>query len=96
MIAQEGASLRVLAPMVIANARELLILGQEQLSGHSGQVSQVDLSAVTEADSSAIALLFSWIRQAQAKGRSLTIVQPPASLLSLAELYGVSELLPLA
>lgn len=95
MISVEGSTLRVTAPMVIANARELLARGQDALVAAPG-LARVDLSAVTEADSSALTLLFAWLRRAQAQGRQLDIVAPPAGLLSLAELYGVSDLLPLA
>lgn len=95
MISIEGSSLRVTAPMVIANARELLAQGQDALAATPG-LTRVDLSAVTEADSSALTLLFAWLRRAQTQGRQLDIVAPPAGLLSLAELYGISDLLPLA
>ncbi|HJW04110.1 MAG TPA: STAS domain-containing protein [Azospira sp.] len=92
MIECSGDSLRVTAPMVIANARELLLRGQEALAN----VSRVDLAAVPDADSSALTVLFAWMRRTQAQGRSFSVVNPPASLLSLAALYGVADLLPLA
>jgi phospholipid transport system transporter-binding protein len=95
MIVLDGSTLRVTAPMVIANAKELLTAGQEKLAAGSGTL-QVDLAAVTAVDSSALTVLFAWMRRLQAQGRSLSIVAPPASLLSLAELYGISDLLPLA
>ncbi|HET7775575.1 MAG TPA: STAS domain-containing protein [Azospira sp.] len=95
MISRDDSTLRIEVPMVIANARELLARGQEYLTA-SASPSRLDLSAVTEADSSALTVLFAWMRRAQARGCQLSIVQPPASLLSLAELYGVSDLLPLA
>lgn len=92
MIECSGDSLRVTEPMVIANARELLLRGQEALAG----VARVDLADVPEADSSALTVLFAWMRRAQAQGRSLSFLNPPASLLSLASLYGVADLLPFA
>jgi phospholipid transport system transporter-binding protein len=55
-----------------------------------------DLSSVREADSSALAVLFALRRAAAARGRTLTVTNPPPGLLSLAGLYGVAELLPLA
>ncbi len=56
----------------------------------------VDLGGVTNADSSAIALLLAWTRTCRSAGRDLRYVAPPASLLELARLYGVTELLHLA
>ncbi|WP_374539516.1 STAS domain-containing protein [Chitinimonas taiwanensis] len=53
----------------------------------------LDLSEVAEVDSTAISLLLQWRRQAQAAGRQLTLHNPPASLLSLAALYGVEDFL---
>lgn len=53
----------------------------------------VDLAAVNEVDSTAISLLLGWRRQAIAAGRQLEFRRPPPSLLSLAALYGVEELL---
>lgn len=95
MVELDGSTLRVAAPMVIANAGALLAQGQASLAA-AAAVSRVDLSGVAEADSSAITVLFAWMRRAQAQGGSLTIVAPPASLLSLADLYGITDLLPLA
>lgn len=54
----------------------------------------VDLSAVSEADSAALALLFDWMRTAREGGHTLTVTGVPAGLRSLAALYGVDELLP--
>jgi phospholipid transport system transporter-binding protein len=63
-------------------------LGQDELV--------IDLSAVTDVDSAAVSLLLHWQRAAMAAGHRLLLKQPPASLLSLASLYGVEEFLPLA
>lgn len=54
----------------------------------------VDLSAVTEADSAALALLFDWLRAARAGRHTLQVTGLPTGLRSLAALYGVDELLP--
>ena len=53
----------------------------------------IDFSKVTGVDSSAVALLLDWRRQAKARGMALEFVNLPAPLLSLAQLYGVSELI---
>ncbi|MGZ8154414.1 MAG: STAS domain-containing protein [Burkholderiales bacterium] len=53
----------------------------------------VDLAGVTEVDSAAVSLLLEWRRAAQAAARRVEFINVPANLKSLADLYGVSELL---
>ncbi|GAB4465146.1 MAG: STAS domain-containing protein [Burkholderiaceae bacterium] len=53
-----------------------------------------DLSAVRQVDSSAVALLLAWQREAQSRGARLALSGLPAALKSLATLYGVDELIP--
>jgi phospholipid transport system transporter-binding protein len=54
----------------------------------------VDFSDVGEADSAALALLLDWRRTAHATGHRLSVRALPAGLRSLADLYGVADLLP--
>ena len=53
----------------------------------------IDFAGVDAVDSSAVALLLEWRRQAQRLGKTLDFVNLPANLLSLATLYGVEELI---
>lgn len=55
----------------------------------------LDLAAVGAVDSAALALLLATQRIARANGQSVRIANPPASLLTLAHLYGVEPLLSL-
>lgn len=98
MIEQSGGSLRVTVPMVIANASALLEAGRKFLQAAAPQAEGMvfDLSAVDEADSSSLTVVFAWLRTARERGATLRISHPPASMTSLAELYGVSDFLPLA
>jgi phospholipid transport system transporter-binding protein len=57
-------------------------------------VDTLDFSGVETADSAALALVFSAMRQARQAGRTLTCTGLPPSFATLAELYGVSDLLP--
>ena len=76
--------------MTIANVRSLLSEGARQIQGPE---ITIDLAGVTEVDSTAVSLLLEWRRQAAGANRTLRYVNLPANLKSLAELYGVSELL---
>jgi phospholipid transport system transporter-binding protein len=53
----------------------------------------IDFSGITDIDSSAVALLLEWRRQALARRKSLEFVNLPANLMALAELYGVADLI---
>ena len=53
----------------------------------------VDFAKVTEIDTAAISLMLEWRRRAIAENQSLQFVNLPANLQSLAQLYGVTELI---
>lgn len=55
----------------------------------------VDLARVEAVDSSALSLMLAWLRAAQRNNVKLAFVNTPDNLLSLAELYGVADSLPL-
>jgi phospholipid transport system transporter-binding protein len=92
MIEHEGGRLVVKVPLLMANARGLLEAGRSVLQPGE-QI--FDFSAVTEADSSAIAVMLGWLRAAEQARATVRFANIPAGVRSLAELYGVSELLPL-
>ncbi len=93
MIACSEGILRVTVPMTLDRAEALLAAGIAALRPGSWRV---DLSAVGEADSSAIAVMLGWLRAAPAVSAKLQFEQVPEGIAALAELYGIRELLPLA
>lgn len=60
----------------------------------AASASTFDLAAVTEMDSSCLAVVFGWMRAAKAGGKTLRLLNPPQNLLSLAAVYDVADLLP--
>jgi len=56
-------------------------------------VNIVDLAEVKELDSSLLAALLAWSREARAGGATLQVENMPAGLATIARLYGVHELL---
>lgn len=56
----------------------------------------VDLGQVQESDSTALSLMLEWQRGAKARGSTVRYANLPPNLRSLAEVYGVLELLSLA
>ncbi|MGB5539217.1 MAG: STAS domain-containing protein [Gammaproteobacteria bacterium] len=57
---------------------------------------RVDLKGVTRADSAGLALLLAWLRDAERAGRSISFVNVPAQLQSIARVCGLEEILPLS
>lgn len=96
MIERAGNRLTVRAPMTIANARALVEQGGA-LAGAAGDVGEllIDLGQVSEADSAALAILFAWQRERQARGGSLRVENAPPGVVSLATMYGVADLIAL-
>jgi phospholipid transport system transporter-binding protein len=89
MIRTTGNTLAVEGLMTAATACGLL---EEGRPGAGAWV--VDLSAVTHADSSGLAILLDWLRASRRAGGSLKIVGMPESLRILASLYDIDTLLP--
>ncbi len=77
-------------PVTADNVLSLLAQGAQQLTAPR---MTVDLSGVTEVDSTALSLLLEFRREAIRNGREVRFRNLPASMKSLAELYGVTELL---
>jgi phospholipid transport system transporter-binding protein len=53
----------------------------------------VDLGQVERFDSAGVSLLLAWKRRAAAEGKTLQFAHVPSSTTSLAQLYGVEEML---
>jgi phospholipid transport system transporter-binding protein len=83
-------TLQEIEALTVQNARAALVQGCAAIS--AGQT-VFDLGGVKSADSSAVAVLLAWQRKARKIGVELTYVNLPASLQSLATLYGVDALL---
>ena len=92
MIEVSGQLAKVTSVMTLASAKSLLEEGARLIAD---SVTDFDLAAVTEVDSSGLAVVFGWLREAQRLGKTIRIVNLPQNLSSLAQVYGVSDLLPL-
>jgi phospholipid transport system transporter-binding protein len=76
--------------LTVNNAKSVLEAG---LSAIRSSETQIDFADVTVVDSAAVATMLAWQRAARQNGKSLTFVNIPVNLQSLAQLYGVSDLL---
>ena len=91
MIRRDGDRLYLSGPVTLANVATLL---EEARAPLAEGVREVDLGEVTEVDSSLLAALLAWLREAKSRGRPLSFSRLPPDLLTLAQLYGVAQLLP--
>jgi len=57
---------------------------------------QVDLKGVSRADSAGLALLVAWLRRSERAGRSISFINVPGQLLSIARVCGLEEILSLS
>ena len=81
-----------LAGPSLTNDNAALVLEQARAAVAAGDV-QIDLAEITQVDSAAVALLVSLARVARARSACLQITNAPPSLVSLAQLYGVGDVL---
>jgi phospholipid transport system transporter-binding protein len=93
VIRREGLRITLSGPVTLANAARLLDEGRQHIAEGARTV---DLAEVTELDSALLALLLAWLREARAAKRELLFANLPQALQTLARLYGVEELLPVA
>lgn len=91
MIVCEGGVCRLDGAVTVATVGALLRELQPQFEKG---VETLDFSGVDAVDSAALALVFSAMRQAADAKRTLTVTGLSESFTTLAELYGVADLLP--
>ncbi len=93
MIQREGERMLVDGPVTLANVTQVL---EDGYAAIRAGVNAVDLKGITELDSSLLAMLLAWLREAAQAGRTLRVDNLPGGLITIAQLYGVDELLPAA
>lgn len=92
MMTRQGNRILVDGPVTFAMVEALV----NETAVFEGDDLIVDLKGVTQADSSALSLLFEWTRRVRGTGKKLAFANVGPNLRSLAELYGVADLLPFA
>jgi phospholipid transport system transporter-binding protein len=93
MIRREGDRMVVSGALTLASVAAVLREGSAAIVEG---VRTVDLGEVGELDSSALALLLAWLREAKQQNHDLSFANLPQGLTTIARLYGVADLLPAA
>ena len=91
MIRREGDRIVLEGPVTLETVPALAQAFDAHLAAGAAVI---DFAGVTEVDSSAVALVLEWRRQAESRNLTLRLANPPVPLQNLAKLYGVLELLP--
>ena len=84
-----GARWKITGVLNVDSAAKVLVASQDAPLPETGVVA---LDEVDGVDSAGVAVLLSWRRRAAAEGQTLTFTDVPASLVALAKLYGVEDL----
>ena len=93
MIRRESGRIVVSGPVTLANVAAVL----EEARRHLEEgVRTVDLGEVTEIDSSLLAAMLAWLRDARRQGAELVFANLPESVRTIAHLYGLDGLIPVA
>jgi phospholipid transport system transporter-binding protein len=93
MISRRGDRYLIEGPVTLEGVSALLAEGSRSFEGSPVVV---DFSGVTEADSSAISLMLEWTRRMHGSNRQIFFANLGESLVSIANLYGVTDLIPVA
>ena len=93
MISRQGDRYLIEGLVTLAGVSTLLAEGSRSFEGSPVVV---DFSGVTEVDSSAISLILEWTRRMHASNRQIFFANLGESLRSIANLYGVTDLIPVA
>lgn len=91
MITKEGDRYLIRGPVTMANVQSVLAEGRKLFTGAAVTV---DLSGMTEVDSSAVSVLLEWLRAAAADNRRIEFRGLPENLKSLISTYGIQEIIP--
>ena len=90
MLTFDNNQLKITGAVIIDSVRTLLEGGRGYCVANDVTL---DFSGVDEVDSSALALILEYRRAAESAGKRVTVSNLPASLKTMADLYGVTDLI---
>ena len=75
---------------------ELWKINKELLFSDEAQILDINLSQIERSDSSGLALLVEWYREAEQDGKKITFFNLPVQMFEIARISGLNEILPLS
>jgi len=79
--------------LTFANARRARNDGLQALHGSSARDLEIDCAGITQSDSAGLAVMLDWMAIMKREGRPLRFANLPRSLLAVASISGVAEML---
>lgn len=95
-ISGEGGRFQVSGELTFATVNDVLAQSRETLFAHPVRQLELDLAAVSRADSAGLALLIQWMRMARAARCEIRFHHLPEQLLAIARAGELDGLLPVA
>jgi phospholipid transport system transporter-binding protein len=92
MIVRQANRVQITGPVTLDNV--VTLIAEPDVFAGDGVI--VDLSGITVADSSALSLMLEWVRRYGGPDKHIAFANLSPGLRSLAELYGVLDLIPVA
>ena len=92
----EGGHFQVSGELCFDTVNALLAESQSTIFAHSTPLFELDLGAVSRADSAGLALLIQWMRMAHANNSEIRFHNLPQQLLAIARAGELEPLLPVA
>lgn len=93
-VERDGPSrLRLRGPVTFATAAQVWSRGERELAACEGQAIEIDCSGIESADSAALAVLVEWLAWGQRHGRSLQLQAVPPTLLEIARISELEDLI---
>ena len=88
-----GKTIFVKGDVTFSTVMQILAKGEKYIVAQPSIV--VDFASVGGVDSSAIALITSWVRKAKASDTNIKIVNLPSNLVVLAKTCGIHDIIPI-
>ena len=97
MVNAQGNHIEVSGSLTMDTAATYLPAGIAALQNAPASMGIVfDFARMDSLDSSALTVIFAWMRAAEDMQKAFVLANSPPELLSLAAMYGVDDLLPVA
>ncbi|MCU7835223.1 MAG: STAS domain-containing protein [gamma proteobacterium symbiont of Taylorina sp.] len=86
---------RIKGELNFQSVPELWLQNKEELFNEQDRILEIDFSQLNRSDSSGLALLLEWYREAEQKGKKITFINLPEQMIHMAEVCGLDDVLPL-
>jgi len=87
---------RITGVLSFKSVPDLWLKNKEELLSEQSNDLEIDFSQLIHSDSSGLALLLEWYREAELLGKKITFFNLPQQMVHMSEVCGLHEVLPIA